>query len=149
VILFMTIGAIPNALHTIMRTFLIPDTIDYTRYKTGQDCAGIFYALDGFVQKATAGVASAIAFFILGLGGWVTIQADSFAELQAENVTQPDSALAALWITVTLVPALGALACAGVLSLYRLRDADAALMAKCNAGEITRDECEAQISRVY
>jgi hypothetical protein len=33
--------------------------------------------------------------------------------------------------------------------LYRLRDADAALMAKCNAGEITRDECEAQISRVY
>ncbi|WP_163618405.1 MFS transporter [Microbacterium sp. B35-30] len=149
VILFMTIGAIPNALHTIMRTFLIPDTIDYTRYKTGQDCAGIFYALDGFVQKATAGVASAIAFFILGLGGWVTIQADSFAELQAQNVTQPDSALAALWITVTLVPALGALACAGVLSLYRLRDADAALMAKCNAGEITRDECEAQISRVY
>ena len=104
---------------------------------------------DGFVQKATAGLASAVAFFILGLGGWVTIQADSFAELQAHNVTQPDSALAALWITVTLIPALGALACAGVLSFYRLRDADAALMAKCNAGEITREECEAQLSRVY
>jgi Na+/melibiose symporter-like transporter len=135
--------------NVIMRTFLIPDTIEYTRYKSGQDWAGIFYSLDSFVQKTTSGVASALAFFILGLGGWVAIEAGSFAELQELGVTQPDSALAALWVTVALVPALGSLACAGVLSFYRLRDADAALMAQCNGGEISREECEARLSRVY
>ena len=35
------------------------------------------------------------------------------------------------------------------MSLYKLRDKDAALMAKCNAGEISRAECEAQLSRKY
>ena len=149
VILLMTAGAIPNAVNVIMRTFLIPDTIEYTRYKSGQDWAGIFYSLDSFVQKTTSGVANALAFFILGLGGWVAIEAGSFGELQELGVTQPDSALAALWVTVALVPALGSLACAGVLSFYRLRDADAALMAQCNGGEITREECEARLSRVY
>ena len=149
VILLMTAGAIPNAVNVIMRTFLIPDTIEYTRYKSGQDWAGIFYSLDSFVQKTTSGVASALAFFILGLGGWVAIEAGSFAQLQELGVTQPDSALAALWVTVALVPALGSLACAGVLSFYRLRDADAALMAQCNGGEISREECEARLSRVY
>ena len=32
---------------------------------------------------------------------------------------------------------------------YKLRDKDVELMAKCNAGEITREECEAQLSRRY
>ena len=32
---------------------------------------------------------------------------------------------------------------------YKLKDADVALMAKCNAGEITREECEAQLSNKY
>ena len=36
--------AIPNALISVVRTYIAPDTIEYTRYKTGKDCAGIFYA---------------------------------------------------------------------------------------------------------
>ena len=36
-----------------------------------------------------------------------------------------------------------------VLLLYKLKDRDAELMAKCNAGKITREECEAQLSRKY
>ena len=36
-----------------------------------------------------------------------------------------------------------------VMSLYKLRDNDIELMTKCNAGEITRRECEAQLSREY
>lgn len=149
VILLMSAGSIPNAVNVILRTFLIPDTVEYTRYKTGQDCAGIFFALDSFVSKAVAGVAAALALFILELGGWVTVEAESFADLAAQGVTQPDSALTALWITLALVPALGTLAASGVLMFYRLRDADAALMANCNAGEITREECESRLSRTY
>lgn len=149
VIALMAIGSIPATVNVILRTFLIPDTIEYTRYRTGQDCAGIFYSLDSFVNKAVSGLAAALALFILGLGGWITVEAESFADLAAQGVTQPDSALAALWITVSLIPALGALICAVMMMFYRLRDADAALMARCNAGEITREQCEAQLSRTY
>lgn len=149
VIALMAIGAIPTAVNVVLRTFLVPDTVEYTRYKTGQDCAGIFFSLDSFVQKAVSGIAAALALFVLGLGGWIAIEAESFADLAEQGVTQPDSALAALWTTTALIPALGALANAVILMFYRLRDADAALMAKCNSGEITRAECEAQLSRTY
>ena len=30
--------------------------------------------------------------------------------------------------------------------VYRLKDKDAELMAKCNGGEISREECEARLS---
>ncbi|WP_417503679.1 MFS transporter [Microbacterium sp.] len=149
VIALMALAGIPTAVNLVLRTFLIPDTIEYTRYKTGQDCAGIFFSLDSFVQKAVSGVAASLALFVLSLGGWQAMQAESFADLQAMGATQPDSALTALWLTVTIIPAAGALGSAIILMFYRLRDNDAALMAKCNAGEITRAECEAQLSRKY
>jgi len=34
-------------------------------------------------------------------------------------------------------------------AFYNLTDKDAALMAQCNAGVITREECEAQLSKKY
>ena len=49
---FIVIGglcAIPNALIAVVRTYIAPDTIDYTRYKTGKDCSGIFYSLQSFI----------------------------------------------------------------------------------------------------
>ena len=33
--------------------------------------------------------------------------------------------------------------------IFVVKDKDIELMAKCNAGEITREECEAQLSRKY
>lgn len=149
VIALMTFNALPGALTTVMRTFMIPDTIEYTRYKTGQDCAGIFFALESFVTKATTGVASALAVFVLGLGGWISVNASDFADLAAQNVTQPPSALTALWFTTALIPAIGALLSVLTLCFYKLRDQDAALMATCNSGEITREGCEARLSRSY
>jgi Na+/melibiose symporter-like transporter len=149
VLIVMSLAALPGAMVVVVRTFMIPDTIEYTRYKTGQDCAGIFYALESFVQKASSGIASAVAMFLLGLGGWVAVSASDFGELAAQGVTQPAEALTALWMTISLIPALGGLACAVTMLFYRLRDQDAALMAKCNSGEISREECEAALSRQY
>ena len=40
---------------------------------------------------------------------------------------------------------LGAL----LLFFYKLRSKDVAIMAKYNAGEITREECDSQLSRKY
>lgn len=143
------LGALPSTIKLILSTYIIPDTIEYTRYKTGQDCSGIFYSLNSFVTKITASVAQSVGMFVVGLFGWVAVEATDFADLAAQGVTQPQSAIDALWATNALIPAIGMLVGCGILFLYRLKDKDAELMAQCNAGKITREECEAQLSRKY
>lgn len=149
VIAMSSMACIPGAVRAVVLTFVYPDTIEYTRYKTGKDCSGIFYSLNSFVNKATAGVSSSFAFFVLGLCGWVEVTATDFADLAAQNIAQPASALNGLWALNGLIPAIGMLLSAGILIFYNLKDKDAQLMAKCNSGEITREECEAQLSRKY
>jgi Na+/melibiose symporter-like transporter len=148
-IIIISLGALPGATVTLLGNFIAPNTIEYTRYKTGKDCSGIFYALNSFVVKATTGVASAFAFFILGLSKWVPIEATDFADLAAKGVTQPVSAMTGLWVLMALVPAIGTVLSTLVFLFYNLKDSDAQLMAKCNGGEITREECDAQLSRPY
>lgn len=54
-----------------------------------------------------------------------------------------------MWLIYALIPLLGTLIGVLVMWFYKLKDEDVALMAKCNAGEITREECEAKLSRKY
>lgn len=151
--IFIVVGglcAIPNALIAVVRTYIAPDTIDYTRYKTGKDCSGIFYALQSFISKALNGVVNSIALYILAAFGWKEVVGESFADLAAQGVTQTPTALNALWILGYLIPAIGfALSAVLLYAFYRLKDEDAALMAQCNAGKITREECESRLSRKY
>lgn len=72
--------------------------------------------MDPFIKKTTSGVANALAFFGLGLGGWVASEVGSFGALQEPGVSQLDSALTTLWVTVALVPTHGSPGRAGVLS---------------------------------
>ena len=147
--ILLVLQAAPGNVSNIAKTFFTPDTIEYTRYKTGKDCSGIFFSLNAFLNKLTASISSSLGLFILGLSSWIAVEADSFEELAALNVVQPQSALDTLWIVYMLIPAIGTILGVAVMSLYKLRDKDAALMAKCNAGEISRAECEAQLSRKY
>ncbi|MDY5782741.1 MAG: DUF6045 family protein [Gemmiger sp.] len=150
---FIVIGgfcAIPNALIAVVRTYIAPDTIDYTRYKTGKDCSGIFYSLQSFINKVLNGMVGSVTLFILALGGWQEVVGDSFADLAAQGVTQTPQALDTLWKLGYLIPAIGFTIAAILLyAFYGLKDKDAALMAQCNAGKISREECEAQLSRKY
>ena len=152
-IMFIVLGglcAIPNALVSVVRTYIAPDTIDYTRYKTGKDCSGIFYALQSFLNKALGGVVGSVALYILAMFGWKEVTGDSFADLAAQGVTQSETALNALWNLGYLIPAIGfGISAILLYAFYNLKDKDAELMAKCNAGQITREECEAQLSRKY
>lgn len=54
-----------------------------------------------------------------------------------------------MWVIYALIPLIGVILGVLVMGFYKLKDKDVALMAKCNAGEITREECEAQLSRKY
>ena len=77
------------------------------------------------------------------------MEADSFEELAAMNVTQTQGALDTLWFVYMLIPAIGTILGVVVMAFYNLNESDVKLMAQCNAGEITRDECEAKLSRKY
>jgi Na+/melibiose symporter-like transporter len=99
--------------------------------------------------KITAAVASSLALFLLGLFNWVSVQASNFAELEALGIRQTAQALNGLWIVYALIPTIG-LAIAGIFYLfYKLSDKDVQIMAKCNSGEITREEAEQLLSREY
>lgn len=147
VIVFAALGGVFNFLLAVIKTFLIPDTIEYTRYKTGEDCAGIFYSLNSFVTKAMQGIVSALGLALLGWFGFQSMNATSFADL--EGVIQPASAMWGMWFLYALFPAICTILSVLVMIPYNLKDGDAELMAKCNSGEITREECEAQLSRKY
>ena len=62
---------------------------------------------------------------------------------------QTPQAIQGMWVVYALIPGVGFLLSALILLFYKLKDKDAELMAKCNAGEISREECEAQLSRKY
>lgn len=133
----------------VAKTFFLPDTIEYTRYKTGKDCSGICNSISSFVTKLTTSVSSSLGLFILGLSNYIPVQAESFEDIAAAGIIQPQQALDVMWIIYALIPLVGVLLGVAVMFFYKLKDADVALMAKCNAGEITREECEAQLSNKY
>lgn len=80
---------------------------------------------------------------------YCSFEASSFEEIARLGITQPESAVAGLWVVYALIPAVGALLSLIPYSFYRLRDKDVQIMAKCNAGEITREEAQAALSQKY
>ncbi len=150
-----TLSGLANSVRFVFMNFIAPDTIEYTRYKTGKDCSGIFYALNSFVTKATNSIGASVGLMVMGLYGWHEVQAESYEELLAlgmevgQAAYQTPQAIHGMWVVYALIPAIGYLISAAVLCLYKLQDKDAELMAKCNAGDISREECETQLSGKY
>lgn len=133
----------------VAKSFFLPDTIEYTRYRTGKDCSGICTALSSFVTKLTTSVSSSLGLFILGLSDYIPVEAESFEDIAAAGIVQPQGAMDCMWVIYALIPMIGVLLGAVVMACYRLKDEDVELMAKCNSGEISREECESRLSRTY
>ena len=148
-IILNVIRAVPGSIQGVLAFMFTPDCAEYGRYKTGISATGITFAIQTFSVKITAAISSSLALFLLGLWGWVSVQASDFAELEALGVQQSAQAMNGLWIVYALIPTIG-LAIAGICYLfYKLSDKDVQIMAKCNSGEITREEAEAQLSRKF
>lgn len=150
-----TLAGLANSLRFVFMNFIAPDTIEFTRYKTGKDCTGIFYSLNAFVSKAVGGLGASIGLFVMEMFGWHEVQAESYQQLLdmgmqvGQAAYQTPTAIQGMWVVYALIPGIGFLVSSLVLFLYRLKDGDAELMAKCNAGEISREECESKLSRTY
>lgn len=133
----------------ILGFMFTPDCAEYGQYKTGVDAKGITFSIQTFAAKITGAVSTSLGMFVLGLFNWQTIDAASFEEIKQVNITQPDSALTGLWVTYLLVPAIGMAISAVLYMFYKLNDKDVQIMAKCNAGEITKEEAESMLSRKF
>ncbi len=143
------IRTIPMSVVGILAFMFTPDCAEYGEYKTGISAKGITFAIQTFSVKITGAVASALALFLLGLFSWISVEAESFAQLEALGVQQSTAGLNGLWIVYALVPVIGMMISTVFYLFYKLNDKDVQIMAKCNSGEITREEAEALLSRKY
>ena len=147
VVVYVVFSGLLGALQTMSATYMMLQTIDYGKYVNERDTTGVFNSINTFISKTAPSVASSLGLVILAGFGWITVNAQSFADLTSQNVAQPNSALNGLWVLTMLIPAIGALV-AGILMMafYKLTDDDARLMSKCIAGEISKEECDEKLS---
>ncbi len=148
-IVLTILRCIPMSVCGILYFMFTPDCAEYGQYKSGISAKGITFAIQTFSVKITGAVSSALGMALLGLFHWVSVEAESFDELAKLNIQQPQTALDGLWMVYALVPVIGLILSAVCFCFYKLSDKDVQIMAKCNAGEITREEAERQLSRKY
>ena len=140
---------IPMSVCGILYYMFTPDCAEYGQYKSGISAKGITFAIQTFSVKITGAISSSLALFLLGLFAWISVEAESFAELEAMGIQQSDGALAGLWFVYAMVPVIGMVISAVFFLFYHLNDKDVQIMAKCNSGEISREEAERLLSRKY
>ncbi len=140
--------AIPNTMAGLLAYMFTIDALEYGRYKTGINAVGINFAVQTFSAKFPGAIASALGAFLLSTTSFVLVEASSIADLA--NFTQTEAAIREMWL-VTQLPGLIATTISYILLLcfYKLRSKDVAIMAKYNAGELTREEADAQMTRKY
>ena len=143
------IRAIPMCLVGVLAFMFTPDCAEYGQYKSGISAKGITFAIQTFSVKITGAVSSALALALLGFFAFPEINTDSFAELATMNIQLGSQAENGLWIVYALVPVIGMIISTFFYLGYKLNDKDVQIMASCNAGQITREEAEAQLSRKY
>jgi len=103
-----------------------------------------------FSAKIPGAFSTALGTFLLSLTSFVLVEADSIADLAASGFVQTQQAITEMYL-VTSLPGMIATAISYILLLcfYKLRSKDVAVMARCNAGEISRAEAESLLSRQY
>jgi len=130
---------IPFGIQLFMMFMFTPDCVEYALYKTGVNASGIAFSVQTFTAKLTTALATAVGAFSLAAIGYV----------ETEGAPQLPGFAAKLWFAMTIVPALGSVLAIPFLLAYKLRDKDVQVMARANAGEITRDEADRLLGGRY
>jgi Na+/melibiose symporter-like transporter len=134
--IFIAMKGVGTACYGVIIYSFIMDCVEYGAYKTGTKASGITFALQTFVSKMKSALIMSIALFSLSLFGFVA----------GENAVQPDGVAQGIWLIFNLLPSLGYIIALILLGLfYKLRDSSVQIMSKYNAGEISREEAEAQL----
>ena len=135
-LILLLIRGVSFGMFYILLFMFTPDCVAYGAYKTGIEASGIGFSIQSFSTKLATAVAAALGAFALAAIGYVELEG------AAQLASFPDQ----LWLLYNIVPAIGALLALAVLSQYKLRDKYVAVMLKANAGEISREEADAQLA---
>ena len=133
--LFMALLFIKNITFGGIQMFLFmftPDFAEYGMYKTGTSAFGVSFSIQTFSVKFMGAVSGALAAAGLSLIGFV----------EGEGAAQGAEFAGSLWTLSFVVPTAALVLAAFVFLTYRLRDKHVAVMARCNRGEINREEAE-------
>ena len=117
--------------YNVLVYMFTPDCVEYGQYKTGVRQEGIIFSIQTCVTKLSGALMNSMALILLSVFG--------FRAASADAVTGRVDYVGAMgcWNVLTWVSAIGPiLAIIILVSKYKLRDKDVAMMAKHNhAGE--------------
>jgi glycoside/pentoside/hexuronide:cation symporter, GPH family len=139
---YLTMGVIaslPGGFTGTLMYMFTPDCVEYGHYKSGLRMPGITFATQTFFVKLQSAFVTAFGSLVLAMLGFV----------EGENAAQAAGFAEKLWTASCVMPFIGTALALIVLHFYKLNDHDVQLMAKCNAGEISREEAEAQMINKY
>ncbi|MBO4888646.1 MAG: MFS transporter [Firmicutes bacterium] len=120
----------------VLGTMFTADCAEYGHFRSGMRAQGMAFSIQTFTAKITGALSGAIGMFILGLIGFV----------EGSGAAQTPETIRWFWKLWTIVPVIsGTIAAVFLLLAYKLPSQDAKIMAKANAGEITREEAIAQL----
>lgn len=133
------ISYIPTGITSTIIYMFTPDCAEYGHYKSGISAPGITFATQTFFTKLQTAFVTVLGSFLLGVIGFV----------EGEGAVQPEGFVDKMWNMSLIIPAIGMVIALILLRKYKLNDHDVELMAKCNSGEITREEAEAKMINQY
>jgi glycoside/pentoside/hexuronide:cation symporter, GPH family len=126
----LVLRGIPMGIMSMLMYMFTPDCAEYGTFKTGISAPGISFSIQTFTIKLTSAISTALGAACLAFIGFV----------EGEGAVQVAGFADKLFAVTIWVPAVGLTIGAVILSFYKLRDKDVQIMAKCNAGEISREE---------
>lgn len=127
--------------YNVLVYMFTPDCIEYGQYRTGVRQEGITFSIQTSVTKLSAALMNSISLLLLAAFGFRSVEADPITGV-VDAVGQQGC-----WHVLTWVSAIGpVIAIVLLVRRYKLRDRDVNLMAQCNSGEISREECDAAIT---
>ena len=138
-VILNALGGIPLGIAVILQYQFTPDCYEYGQYKTGLKMRGVTFAAQTFFTKLNGAIATGVSVFALTLIGF----------REGEGVVQAAGFADKLWTFSCLGSIIGGICTLLILRFYKLNDHDVQLMAKCNNGEISREEAEAQMINQY
>ena len=145
-VLYVTtfIRAIGYGGYSILLYMFMPNILEYGQYKTGERQEGVYFSIQTFMTKLTGAIVSSFSMIVLGWFGFTAANADPITEMVNTASGQ------GFWAVFTLISAIGSVIAIPILiKFYNLRDKDVQLISKYNNGDISREECESQLSREY
>lgn len=133
-------------------TQLTPDLVEVAKYRTGKDVGGVVSAAYNFVTKLVNSLVSSVTLLILGAYGFVSVEANSFEELEALNAQgiglQTERALEGLWNVSYLFPLFGFALAAVAFCFVKVKRQNVRIYMKVNSGQMTREEGEAELAKI-